>query len=206
MHIGQKNHKVNSWGGISKRSDNYVVINNYGYGLKFRHGKNLELKRRVESHLNIEGWYKNKFQIKLNDMKLSLLQQRLVSYKHDKNLGVCLSHIENENSFIVKCEKERQNGSIDGLSLEQTKCKIEIIDSKYGEDGDHKEDNNGDNKLKEIENLNGTEWISICVEAVNENKVGSMLKVAESVESILSQIDENYIVASYPGWLIKLIY
>ena len=47
------------WFGVGEnRTDNYVVFNDCNYGMKFRHGKNLELKSRVEEHLNIEGWHK----------------------------------------------------------------------------------------------------------------------------------------------------
>ena len=203
--LKEKNHMVhNNWSGyIEKRTDNYIVINNNDYGLKFRHGKNLELKCRVESNLNIEGWYKNKFQIKLNEMKLSLLQEKLKKYKNDEELGICLKHIINENSFIVKCSKERINGSVDGLSFEQTKCKIQIIDSKYNKDQEDKKDNNNN---QEIEKLNGSEWISVCCEDDDENQVSSILKIAQSVENIFGEIDKNYIIASYPGWLIKLLY
>lgn len=210
---------MNNWGDyVEERTDNYVVVNNYDYGLKFRYGKSLELKCRVEEHMNIEGWYKRKFPIKLKDMKLSLLQEKATKYSDDDDLGKCLDQIANENSFIIQCEKARKNGSVDGLSMEQTKCTISFLDTKYNDDKDKDKDNDGDNKENDndnnndkdgkkslIEGLEGSVWTSVCIESYGAG-APSMLKAAASVESILSDIDENYIVASYPGWLIKLMY
>ena len=185
--------------------------------LKFRYGKSLELKCRVEQQMNIEGWYKRKFPIKLDDMKLAKLQKKGEKYAADDDLGKCLEHIANQDSYIIKCEKERQNGSVDGLSMEQTKCTISFLDSKYSEndnDGDKKENDNDNDKAKckdkksLIESLNGSVWHSVCIEtsSYGQAPIGSVLKAAESVEAILGDIDKNYIVGSYPGWLIKLMY
>ena len=102
--------------------------------------------------------------------------------------------ISKENSFIVECKKERRSSSCDGLSIEQTMCKIKVIDSKYIK------------QVKDKKKMKKSEWISFCVEGYGQDEVEKILKVSKSVESILNEYDEDYIIASYPGWLIELLF
>eukprot|EP01083_Nonionella_stella_P215450 775424_1 len=202
--LQKRAHRVpmNSWnaGYIEKRTDNYVVLRDSDYGLKFRYTKHLELKCRIEHALNIEGWYKKHFPIRIKEMKLSLLRQLTQKYKNDSDLNKCMQRMTTDNSFIVSCQKERQCSSVDGLSLEQTKCVIDVLDSEYCE----KKNNIKDAQhTVDVQSLNGSEWISICVEGYSDKDVPNMLNVAKSIEQILCELDKNYIVASYPDWLIE---
>merc|ERR1712087_471682 len=54
-------------------------------------------------------------------------------YGNDKALGQCIEIMREKDCFIVQCAKQRRSGSVDGLSLEQTQCVIEVIDSKTQE-------------------------------------------------------------------------
>lgn len=184
---------------VEERTDNYVVIQNDNYGLKFRNGKNLELKCRVEASHNIEGWYKRKFGgIKLGDdeMKISVLQQRGEKYVKDPDLGPCLEMMGNADSFIVQCKKERVTGGVDGMSVEQTECEIAVVDAQLT-------DNQNQGKINKF----ATKWISVCIEDSPQHvDIAKMMKVTQSIQDILCKLDENYIIASYPGWLVKLLY
>ena len=54
--------------------------------------------------------------------------------------------------------------------------------------------------------LNKSEWISICIEGSPVKDVVKLVKVAESIQSILNDLDKDYVIGSYPGWLIHLLY
>ena len=101
---------------VEQRTDNYVVVNDGDYGLKFRHGKQLELKIKTEAHLNIEAWYKERYDVKMKQMKISKLLTKLKEkYKKDKDMSKIIQCIETNDSFIVECKKERRTSSVDGL-------------------------------------------------------------------------------------------
>lgn len=184
-----------SFGFPDTRTDCYVVMADDSFGLKFRFGKNLEIKERVEydKKSKIESWIKSKLNYNTKNISIKNLMSKINEdiTLQTNSMKICLKLMNEFPCYIIQINKNRTNCYYKKLNIEQAKCKLKLIDKNIPKKID---------KILNEKNMN-SEWISICIEGTSNSK--KMIQVSQDLLNVLSKkVDmKDVIIGGYPHWL-----